>query len=468
MVVKNEKPNFAQSVDELESSAENAAAPIVHNVHKLQAALKTAVERKARSETERFPAPTEPDTSPRKLLPKTKVWRLTKTAVAISLVVIVGWEPLRTLLQPASVEAVVNARLVTLKSPIAGEIQAARMPQPGEIIDSGKLLLRVYNPRADRTRLDDLGSALVRARSERAVLSEKRQWAVSRRSSLLLQLKAFADARELQLAAKKAELDSELEVAVARNTEAQSAVLRAQFLAAKSSISQADFERTRRDAAVAAALVEGARNRIVNVTVELEALKAGTFVGDSYNDRPSTAQMADDLAIRINDLEAQIKVLDSSQENLASELIKEKDRLLYLSRFDLTVPVNGRVWEIMTAPGEQVAAGQDLAKLLDCSGAIVTASVSENVYNHLRVGTTARFRLRDNSDDYLGEVVNLTGVAGAAANLAIEPSSLMKEPYRVTVAVPELKTGSSCNIGRTGRVYFDQSGTGFSVTSLWH
>src|SRR4051794_2577073 len=119
MVVKLEKPNFAPIADELESSAENAAAPIVHNVHKLQAALKTAVERRTGGEAEQFAAQPEPDTSPRKLLPKTKFWRLAKTAVAISLVVVVGWEPLRTLLQPASVEAVVNARLVTLKSPIA-------------------------------------------------------------------------------------------------------------------------------------------------------------------------------------------------------------------------------------------------------------------------------------------------------------------------------------------------------------
>jgi multidrug resistance efflux pump len=271
-----------------------------------------------------------------------------------------------------------------------------------------------------------------------------------------------------ELTAKKEELQSELAVAMARNTEAQSAVIRAEFLAGKNSISQSELERTQRDAAVTAALVEVARNRIANVAVELEALKAGTFVGDSYNDRPSTAQMADDLAVRINDLDAEIEALQSKENNLAADLTEEQKRFSYLSQFDLTVPVNGRVWEIMTAPGEQVAAGQDLVKLLDCSGALVTASVSESVYNHLRVGMTARFRLRDNSKDYMGEVVNLTGVAGAAANLAIQPSSLMKEPYRVTVAVSDLKAGPSCNIGRTGRVYFnDESSSGFSFISLF-
>jgi len=442
------------------------------NVHRLQAAIKSAVERPARKNHQPGDPQIESTTPDLKQPPKTPSYaglrRIAKAAVAIALVVIVGWEPLRTLVQPASVEAVVNARLVTLKSPIAGEIMADRLPQPGEIIHSSTLLLSVHNPRTDRTRLDDLSRALVQARSERAVLVEKRQWEVSRRAGLLLQLRAFADARVLELTAKKEELTSELAVAIARNTEGQSAVIRAEFLAGKDSISQSELERTQRDAAVTAALVEVARNRIANVTVELEALKAGTFVGDSYNDRPSTAQMADDLAVRINDLDAEIEALQSKENNLAADLTEEQKRFSYLSQFDLTVPVNGRVWEIMTAPGEQVAAGQDLVKLLDCSGAVVTASVSESVYNHLRVGMTARFRLRDNSKDYMGEVVNLTGVAGAAANLAIQPSSLMKEPYRVTVAVKDLNAGPSCNIGRTGRVYFNnESNSGFSFISLF-
>jgi hypothetical protein len=121
----------------------------------------------------------------------------------------------------------------------------------------------------------------------------------------------------------------------------------------------------------------------------------------------------------------------------------------------------------MTAPGEQVAPGQDLVKLLDCSGALVTASVSESVYNHLRVGTPARFRLRDDGRVYAGRVVNLTGYSGAGANLAIEPSSLVKEPYRVMVAVPDLQASPSCNIGRTGRVYFGEPQRGFSLSALW-
>jgi hypothetical protein len=59
-----------------------------------------------------------------------------------------------------------------------------------------------------------------------------------------------------------------------------------------------------------------------------------------------------------------------------------------------------------------------------------------------------------------GRVVNLTGVASAAANYAIAPSSLRKEQYRVAVEVPELAhSGQRCDLGRTGQVVFEHGGT---------
>ena len=53
-------------------------------------------------------------------------------------------------------------------------------------------------------------------------------------------------------------------------------------------------------------------------------------------------------------------------------------------------------------------------------------------------------------------IIGLTGVAAAPANLAIQPSALAKEPYRVTVALPGFATAGQCDIGRTGRVTFEK------------
>src|SRR4029450_9441952 len=87
-------------------------------------------------------------------------------------------------------------------------------------------------------------------------------------------------------------------------------------------------------------------------------------------------------------------------------------------------PVTGRIWEMMTAPGEDVRAGQALLKLLDCSGAVVTANVKESVYNRLQLGDQASFEPSDGSPAIQGAIVNLTGASGAPANLAINPDVL--------------------------------------------
>ena len=39
--------------------------------------------------------------------------------------------------------------------------------------------------------------------------------------------------------------------------------------------------------------------------------------------------------------------------------------------------MHGRVWEVLTANGEEVRVGQELLRVLDCGGAVVTATVSE-------------------------------------------------------------------------------------------
>ena len=94
--------------------------------------------------------------------------------------------------------------------------------------------------------------------------------------------------------------------------------------------------------------------------------------------------------------------------------------------------------------------------MVNCSTTLITANVTEKVYNGLMVGTPARFIPTDGGNELSGQVVNLTGMANAAANFAIEPSSLRMEPYRVMIGLAGSQN-SSCSIGRTGRVVFDKT-----------
>jgi hypothetical protein len=140
---------------------------------------------------------------------------------------------------------------------------------------------------------------------------------------------------------------------------------------------------------------------------------------------------------------------------LTDQLAEEKARYAVLAAADMVAPVKGRVWEVLTALEEQVDRSQVLLRVLDCGAAVVTAVVSEDVYNRLQVGSPARFQPRDGREDLPGRIIRLTGPSASPANLAIQPSAPMWDSYHVTVAVPKLAEGHGCMVGRPGRVYFN-------------
>lgn len=402
--------------------------------------------------------------SPR-LSPAVRSWlvRGLKVAALLALVAFVGWQPMQRLLTISSVEAVVNARLVTIRSPIDGELKAGAMPTPGTEIGQPTELARVVNVRLDRTRLDELTQAIARTREERAALAFRLEAVKAEHAEAQEQVTRFLKARQRQLAARRSELAAELAAATATHEDLAAARRRAEQLLDKNAASQAQLDRARRDERVAAHAVAAARERLTALDVEVEANAAGQFMGDTYNDRPRSFERLEDARLKLAELTAEIAQRDARLVRLAESQDLEASRVRELSDAVVSLPGSMTVWEVLAAPGEPVNRGQDLVRLLDCSAPVVTAIVSEAVFNRLYVGAPARFQLKDTREVADGRVVQLAGQGDAAANLAISPAVLQKERFRVTVAVPSLAQtrarANTCPIGRTGRVTFgDDSG----------
>ena len=122
-------------------------------------------------------------------------------------------------------------------------------------------------------------------------------------------------------------------------------------------------------------------------------------------------------------------------------------------------PIDGQVWEVLVSSGEEVRKGQDLVRLLDCSGTIVTVTVRESVFNQLHIGDQAQFRLSGHPARYSGTIVRMSGSAAPPDNLAIQADRVASGGYRIAVSVPELAS-AQCNVGRTGTVVFNSAGGG--------
>ena len=399
------------------------------------------------------PAPVTPaESKPRSSTPR----RIVKTLLGLALVAAVGYAPLQRLAQTSSVEAIVNARVITLRAPIEGELQAGSAGrEAGAAVAPGDVLFRIVDPRADRGRLDDLSRQLAQARDERPRLAARLDGARALLADLTEQTRAFGAARVRQLEARHDALAADAAAAHARTLDAAATLERANRLTAQGAGTAVQASLAKRDADVAAQNEISAQGLIAVNDVELASARRGVFVGDSYNDRPTSAQRADDLRQQVVDFEQALNESDRRIARLSQDVADEQARYAQLSSAAVVAPARGSVWEVLTAPGEQVRRGQELMRVLDCGGAMVTATVSESVYNRLRVGAPARFQPRDGGDDLAGNVISLTGSSTAPANFAILPSALARGAYHVTVSVPGLANAQTCDVGRTGRVVFD-------------
>ncbi len=380
--------------------------------------------------------------------------RALKTLIGIAIIAVAGWLPVRALLETTSTQAIINARLITLRAPIEGQIGPLGAVSVGTTVQPGAALVGITNPRAERGRLDDLRRLVDEVETEIKTLVDRRRGLEALREGLSAQTQAFRAARMDQLDARIAEARSDIAAGEAKRQEADQALARARSLDAAGSGTRVTLEKAQRDATVAEQTLAALRHRLSALEVERSALRDGIFVGDSYNDRPQSLQRADEIALRLNEITAEISHRSDRVAHLRSELAGEQDRYAARAAATLVSPVGGSIWEVMTAPGETVVRGQDLMRVLDCTGLVVTATVGETAYNQLRIGEPARFRFRGESAEHEGRIIGLTGIATAPANLAIQPSALAKEPYRVTVALPELSRSGNCNVGRTGRVTF--------------
>ncbi len=402
----------------------------------------------------------------RKLIPARKG---IKSLLAIVVAIALGWIPIQRLLATTSAEATVNARLINLRAPIDGRVSIlASSLAVGAAVEPGEKLLKVTNARADRGRLDDLRRTVSALTSEAAALTNRLEQLRTLQSDLRAQRDAFQEGRIRQLEAKAAELQVQITSAEAQHADAEEALERSKKLRATGSHTIASLLHAERDFKVTKLAIEAARLRLQGNKIELDAARKGLFVGDSYNDLPRSAQRLDEIGQQIVETSSQLDERKSRLAYLNGELEAETQLFETHSTAEVDATVRGRIWEVLTANGEEVRVGQELLRILDCGGAVVTATVSEGVYNKLYVGQSAHFHLRGESQEYAGTVASLTGLAAAGSNFAIEQAAMTREPYHVTIAVPGLAARSECNVGRTGQVTFDTSASaaaGFPATS---
>ena len=357
----------------------------------------------------------------------------------------------------SSREAVINARVTTIRAPMDGIVKTASMA-PGHPVQAGMPIGDIEDPMADDARVFQLQQDAHATDRERDALSRRLADLRQARSEADAQAEAYRLGRVRQDELRVEEARASLSAASAREADASAAERRGAALRARGYMADAAYERVLHAREVAQQDTIAARKRLDALAVELEAARNGTYLGDNYNDVPSSFQRARELTVRIEEAQATLDQLTRKQESLVAELVAERKRLAARSSAPVATPIDGNLWTVQAASGEYVRKGQELFSVLDCSTVVVTASVSERDYNELRLGDPVHFRVSGTGREYSGTVAKL-GLTSTGRSFAIAPE---ERGHQVAVQLADLQDSDSdrCAVGRTGEVVFAGQGHG--------
>jgi len=211
-----------------------------------------------------------------------------------------------------------------------------------------------------------------------------------------------------------------------------------------------------------------AEKQIATLQVELSAAREGTFLQDAYNDAAYSQQHADQLRLRIADLQA-----ESQQQRHVLNLLEDDSQLVSASdqnaasrqKVSVLSPVSGIAWSV-TNNGQYVRAGDEIARIVDCSQLSANATVSPLEYASIKDGGRASFRQTDQKQPWKG-TVTWAGVPESNETATSIPAALApgsnNAQYRVIVALDDVSDATNCPAGKFGRVVFENT----QVLSGW-
>ncbi len=354
--------------------------------------------------------------------------RFSRLVIGVLVIIVSIWVIAAEQMAGASANAVVNAQVVPIRTPIAGRVSDASRVL-GSALSAGDALATVLDPAPDAVRLDDL--------------TLQRDLVLSR----LQELQAKKTAQEQELAL----LDQRL----ARYQDLSVQELTARLAEATERL------RLRAEGETAADPIElsFARETAASLQIILAGANEGVFIQGGFNDAPHAEQRASEIRAALLSLEQEILTAQSDHAALNRRIDLERIRLGRASSASVSAPVSGLLWESFVANGSHVERGDVLMRMVDCGNVFVTLSVTQSVFNTLTPGTAASFRFDDSGEVFSGIVSRLggTSAAGFYGTLAIAPSQKHLERADVLLTLPELANHPElrCAIGRTGRAFFE-------------
>jgi multidrug resistance efflux pump len=394
-------------------------------------------------------------------VPRSKLrWsRLVKLGGAFAVLGLGAYAILQDVTEITTDNAVVSAYTVALRTPIDGVVNES-VRRVGDPVNRGDVIAEVTNVRVDDQRLVDLREHLMRVRADSAAIAAQAIALVALRDDLERRSRAYLETTSARLAGAITEAAFNLEATEAKRIQAQQTLVRRSQLAKTGFTSGADLDSVRADFDVASRQVSALQGRLDSLRVEQEAVARGVVSEPGTNDVAYSRQRADEVAIRIDELAREKALAENDASETATRLQSEEERIARMRSAPLISPITGIIWKLDAQDRERLGAGGTVAKVIDCNQTFILATLPQNRFPDVAVGSKAEYRLSGDVTRRYGRVVSVTGdLTGEDANLAAVPINLKSPTVTVRVAVDP--SPGECLVGRTARVLFSSNGGGF-------
>jgi multidrug resistance efflux pump len=279
------------------------------------------------------------------------------------------------------------------------------------------------------------------------------------RKDLQERSEAYLKASAARLAGTAAEAENALAALYGRREEAKKNLNRRTTLAQSGTASTADLDKAQSEFEIVSAEAEAQRGRLESLFAQIAAVNNGVVSEPGSNDVAYSRQRADEVAIRLAELDQQRALTLADIEETSARLASEQARIDKLQSASMVAPSSGMVWRLGASTGERVGVGETIAQIVDCSSAFIIARVPQNRVPEIEVGSEAEFRLSGDELKRHGRVLTVSGDATAGdRNLAAVPFDEKGSSATVRIAMDAID--GQCFVGRTARVLLPSKGRG--------
>ena len=364
-----------------------------------------------------------------------------------------------------SSQAVVNAPLNTVLSPMQGRI-TQRSPPVGTGVAAGTPLVTVEVKERDRRYLEDLRARLALLGENLASAEVEAAMLAAMEEMLSVRIRNYRTQTLARLAAGIREVEAALAAAEAARVYAAANLRRAEALVRRGHATDSRVDADAAAHAEAVAEIDRLNARLERVGIEAAAAEAGTFVQEGWNDVPYSQQRLDEITLKRAALATERRRTASERTALVRQITVERQLIAARETFSPVAASAGVIWKQSGAVGETVVPGDVLVQMVDCEARFVEVTLAERHFGDIAPGDVAWVRLKGG-----GEAVSarVTAVLGAGAKfdhprLAASVNEAKTNQLRVLVSLRgagiDGEPGDFCHVGRTAEVRFERRDLG--------